>query len=542
MPVFQGLCFFPGVQHVVSATYTLSHGITPGVCTIECAPQFGFVGAGGLLEFQFGPVIIQFANCKVDTFSFRFTQQGRIWALQVLDRRWKWAFGEAWGLFNKRLPDESVDPVTAATPQQLAAYLLDQMGETGYDVTQLPNDTQPEVEWEAANPAQELASLCERLGCRIVLTLGGFVVLARTGVGGTLDTTADVLQNSLTIDPPERPDALRVVCGKTRYEAVLVLDAVGLDVNGDVKPIDDLSYKPAGGWATTTPPFFSQVVAGTARQLAQKTVFRWYRITDLDPADPTQFLALPDYGTLTNYQLLLPLEEGLLTTYLDERGNKKTEEAWILGIFWDGGLGYANTLKFITEDFSIGREEGIVEFSRAIFQYTAAGPVAADLLLRIAFSIRDPVSLAYLRATRTAVYPSGNWGTGARILKRDEIARTVSVTYDAAFNVVGSVTNDAVVDTQATYYLLAADLEYQTPTPQEVTYAGLKPISPDGAIQQVAWTVGPNGATTTASRNNEFSTTTPSYKERRLTEYLAGRPEVDLRRQIKETQDAVGGR
>src|SRR5574341_1011890 len=364
MPAYQGLCFFPGVNQVVSATYTLSHGITPGVATIECAPQFGFVGAGGTLLFTFGPFNVAFAGCKVDTFSFRFTDQGQIWALQIFDRRWKWAFGEVWGRFNVRLPDESVDSLTARTPQELAAYLLDAMGEIGYEVTQLPNDTRPEVEWEAANPAQELADLCEKLGCHVVLTLGGYVQICQIGVGAALDTTVDVLQNSLTIDPPERPDSLKVVCGKTRYEAVLRLEAVGLDTDGTVKPIDSLSYTPTGGWSVVKPDGFLQVAAGEARELAKATVFRWYRITDRSPADSNQPLSLPDYGEVFNYRDLLPLEDGLIESYQDTSGNVKAEEAIITGDFWDGQLGYTNLVgQRYKGDFSIHGEDGIIEFS-----------------------------------------------------------------------------------------------------------------------------------------------------------------------------------
>ncbi len=66
---------------------------------------------------------------------------------------------------------------------------------------------------------------------------------------------------------------------------------------------------------------------------------------------------------------------------------------------------------------------------------------------------------------------------------------------------------------EADYYLQAADLEYQTPTPQDRVYAGILPVSPDGAVHQVTWSIGGSGATTRASRNNEWNPAVPTYRE-----------------------------
>ncbi len=46
-------------------------------------------------------------------------------------------------------------------------------------------------------------------------------------------------------------------------------------------------------------------------------------------------------------------------------------------------------------------------------------------------------------------------------------------------------------------------------------YNGILPISCDGAIAQVEWSGGPNGAMTKASINTEFSLVVPSYQQRR---------------------------
>ena len=61
-----------------------------------------------------------------------------------------------------------------------------------------------------------------------------------------------------------------------------------------------------------------------------------------------------------------------------------------------------------------------------------------------------------------------------------------------------------------------------------VEYAGIVPISPDGAIVQVQWTGGAAGGLTRAGRNSEFSLTVPSWNERRTAERTRQREETRI--------------
>ncbi len=51
-------------------------------------------------------------------------------------------------------------------------------------------------------------------------------------------------------------------------------------------------------------------------------------------------------------------------------------------------------------------------------------------------------------------------------------------------------------------------------------YIGIIPHDPDGYTQMVSWSVGPGGATTTISANNEHDPWIPSYGTRRLKENM----------------------
>ncbi len=563
MADLQGLCTFPAVKTVISASFTLSHGITPSVATIECAPQEGLFGAGGTLLFTFGSTTISFSDCKVDLASLSYNAQGLIWHLSIFDRRWKWAFGDISGSYNERRPDGTVDQNTIQTPQQLAMKLLEGMGETLYDVSAMPNETFPEALWLNDVPAKHLADLADSLGCRVCLNLDDSVSVVRTGIGADLPTV-NVLADSFSVKPPERPDSLRVVCGKTRYQPDFLLEAVGVDTDGKVKLIDKLSYKPAGGWGGVGPDFsgLSNTPgadrAPSPRTLAQDTVYRWYRVKLEDPSTPGKLPLIPGWfggvqatpkgSRIQAIWQVLPLEEVRVGGYIDEQALFHPDPALVFGQFYDGGLSYATTggESLITtgntpykKPFHINRDSGIVEFSDQVFILKDADDgsrtyAPAILGLRTACTVRHYVTRVWDRAFFDLVFEEGNWGTGPKVLKHDEIVLTVVPTINSAGLVTQVTTNTAAVAREADHYLQAQNLEYQHQDARNITYIGLVPIGVDGAVQQVSWSIGPRGATTQASRNNEFHPAVPPYKERRLVEQMAGQQFAQLRRQVRD--------
>ena len=166
---------FPGIGQVLRWSYTLSQGITPGVCTIDVVPQFGVPDQVGTLKIAFGQTSLRFEQCVVDFAIVRRGPTGMVVGLSLLDRRWKWKYGAISGRYNLRTKAGALDRETERTPQELATLLLTAMGESGFSVVDLPNLARPEIDWVGANPAGELAALCESLGCRVVLGVTGFV-------------------------------------------------------------------------------------------------------------------------------------------------------------------------------------------------------------------------------------------------------------------------------------------------------------------------------------------------------------------------------
>lgn len=578
MPAPQGVAHFPGLTGgIVSASYTLSHGITPGVALLTIVPQRDFPVLVGPLTFTFGNVRLIFNDMKVDKHSFRYDDAGYVWQISLLDRRWKWRFGEISGRWNVREADQAGEilPDTEATPVNIAINLFDRMGDPDFDALMMPTLPRPEIDYQIENPAKALADLAEQFGYRVVLDLGGTARLLPAGIGAALPA-GSLMAGGATIDPPERPDKLAVYCGPTLYQIDVQLEAVGEDRAGEILPLDELSYMPLGGWQKLWPlgPSAFATVGDTTkihdpdRELARRTVYRMYRITKkatYKNADGTfrMWLKVPTMGDAF---LIFPVETVRQLLPLDDR--QAEHEGWvgvdgtlrftrkpalIWGTFYFGGTRDNSALNttvpeegrvvpnagekynHYNKSFSIDKERGIVTFSEPVFYYDVTDPLnklvlPAKLGLRTACVVSDPPSkgpdsLAPYRYTFPYTFPAPLLGTPVRPLKHDELVLRVFPEYSPGNGdpVEGvQFTNREDIEPDALHYLEAAKAEYQQTYPDERTYMGLVPISPDGAIQQVTWSVGPQGATTMASRNTEHALWVPSYRERRFLELLHG--------------------
>lgn len=582
----QGLMYFPGVKQIVECTVSFYHGIAPGVIVITMAPQENFIGEAGTLILTFAGTRIVFPNCKVDRASFERTAAGLIWRLSLFDRRWKWrdknGGGQISGTYNVWRDDfslrkgQTVQGTTEKTidteksPQALAKLCLKAMGEKKYEVDALPNDPRPSVEWDYTNPAEALQDLCEQLGCRVTIRLrDDAVVIVKVGDGKQLPEGL-MLDNSLTIDPPEMPEKIAIVCGPTLYQVDFFLEAVGIDTplapgftQDILAPIDKLSYKPPGGWTDIV--YFLNVgkdvngrdVTGL-RALAVKSVFRYYRIRM-----PVRIPGYdgPEKGLVRFREQILPIDDQQLVTGIENASFERTP-AWVFGVWYPqlgklgntqarltplGGIVPRNPqpdfviTPFYSGGFSVDASRGLVIFDEPVYRNDVATLTPSNstftikpayLILRCSCHVRDEKTLAPKRHTRTrSTGVAGKAGTGTRYIMHEEIVRTYIPTYDAAsYASITSTTADDPrkvsslkqnvdkVDKECDHYIEAALREYETSTPQQITYPGLRLVELDGAIYHVVYTVGVNGATTIAARNSELLNYTISYKDRRRIE------------------------
>lgn len=532
----QGLVSFPGIQQLIDCSYTLALGITPGMASMTIAPQAGLISDVGPLVFSFGGVIVAtLPDCKVDSGSLRYDSSGNLVQLHILDRRWKWAFPTVNGKYNLRdgkgkLVSDLANPNDAVkhterTPQELATLLLEAMGEQGFDVADLPNDARPMVDWDVANAAQELDRLCSDLGCRVALQINNKVKLVKLGQGQPLPA-GGVISIAEQVDPPEKPDRLEVGTGRVRFQHHFEIEAVGVEADGTVKLLADLSYTPPAGWGVDVDDIdFWFVPDDDDRRAAKQSVWKWYRIKL--PVD------IPGWGQVTDPRQLAPLLTEQVDTFEDASG-AHPHEAVVYGKWFDTtslaaeadnvvtltpmNNFSADDSRIVKRGFSIDRENLIVKFGEPVVSVDANFQAQAPTLrLLTAVNVRDPQPEAngqYVRY-KAGVQFGNALGTKPRIERRDEIRPWYKGIYDNAFNALNVENNIVDVEAEIQHNLIAIAQEYEQHQPSEAEYAGLEGVNPDGALQSITWSITAAGATTRVQRNQDRGTPyTLSFKRR----------------------------
>ncbi len=545
----QGFIEYPNVTGPIGGSYTLSHGISPGTFVIQLVPQAQLVPEYGNVQITFDGLTITFPDCKLVAPSSQFNEAGQLISIMVLDRRWRWRYGEISGRYNIRRPNGvTIEPTGEKTPQELATLCLQAMGEANFDVSALPNDPRPEIDWDYDNPASELAELCEELGCRVVLGTDDVVRICRKGVGNALPDNGRIITLDFGIDAGVRPSHVKFVAGPTRYQTRFFLEAVGLTDSGSYLPLDQLPYKPSGGWESEFPASFLAVLdqfGKEAHQLALRSMYRVYRIKGTAP-DGTDFTfgytANSAPGTASGLTEILPVEDVLVEAYAGPDGVFRQSPAVVRGEFWsdlpiqpDSNTGTATAFERYHKAFSVNGNEGLVEFSDPVIRIENDKIYPARLTLETTHPVRVEETRQVYRWTRQQAVPGVQFQTKPMLVPVDEAALTVIQEYDATGSPTQVRTNEQQLQGEADAVLTDTLEQFQQPQSYELSYEGFLDISPDGAIQQVGWQFSERGAFTTASLNTEWDNESPSFEERRRRE-REGRARRNARKIIDATK------
>lgn len=495
--------------------FTFGPGIYPSVCYFRTVPHVPTLPQVADLTFSTeGGAELSFAECCLEEPRLDANQSGQRWTLPIKDRRWKWQppWGPIYGHYNVPKPDGTYK--YEKTPQQLATLLLEAMGETGFDVSKLPNETRPEIHWDGAHAASELEILCNSLSCVVVLNpFRNRVELWPIGQGGVFPS-GQTIGSAYTPVLPVKPQSIRVEAGPTLFQALFKTEAVGLDTDEKWKPIDELSYKPAKGWGRTTSYGF-QEITGTytvhgrtlqKRDLALATVRRCYRISGLSHGGWVPNAAW-EAGQAPNSRKDFQFFDYLADQEISPAdGGLRNLPARILARWISPGVG-GQEQRLYTDGYTFDTTQGIITFAEPIFQ---VGPAPAydiqpaDVRIECAFHAGNN---GYLHRRYINRNLNPGWATKQRLVQRSDIKYRTLMRYtdDANFSV-----EDTEADTSAKlgFWADAAEAEYVLQQGGTVRYAGLVPCSPDGAIVQVSWSGGGLSAPTTivskAQRHNRL--------------------------------------
>jgi hypothetical protein len=525
---------FEGIYGIEGGSYTHAHGTTPGVFSIRSRPQPTTPRAMGNVTIRQGATALVFPDCIIDQAELTIDGSGQVLLLTVLDRRWKWRYPRISGQYNLYLENGELDLATDKSPQDLATLLLEAMGETGFNVGALPNDARPTADWDNAIAAQELESLCEALGCRVMLAAGSKVLIARLGEGDQLPQTPEIMSGGAVLDPPEAPDVLHFIGAPDAFGVDLELEAVGYDLKREPKPIDELSYTPTDGWATAdSEGYLDELADKKLRGYAKQSLYRMYRVKI-----PAGGLRIPGYDKPIRHRWQLEFLDKLIATQPDDAG-EIPQSPFVYGKWFDGrdkggnnlddGVALApmaggietpeETTEFYPFGFSFDGRAQIVHFGGMVYREAKSGTdittEPATLYLRACVNIRDETTREYFRTVCRK--PTGfKYGTKPGVVEQPEYVRTTYPNYTTDFNTFTLTDNADEFQRDAAYYVNLAIAELQTKNPQRITYEVIKAIHLDGAIQQVTWEVSNSGTPkTTACRNNDIDPIMPSYRERR---------------------------
>jgi hypothetical protein len=484
---------FPGVVTEVEADYTQTLGFQPDAAILRILQQGTNIPNQGTLTFTWGLDTLTLPNCVVDLASVRVQGQGKHVILRVWDRRERWKnAAPISGEYNvlrvgNRLREKNL--------RELGTILLNALGETSADVSALPTTEYPFVSWECESVTEVAESLFREYGYSIALGFGSEVVtVVKLGTGASLPTTG-IFVGSDTFDPKLVPRYVRSCFEPSVAQARLKLEPVGIEPSTQTwEHIDDLSYKPAGGWEVVAPLSMPDVVTEADYLYYTGYVRRAYRVMGF--ADETW--DLPDgSGVVAGLEDILPLFNRLLETEVI-----RVDEAYapfrVYGKLQQEERQHGNPVEPIIYttgvcDEVIGRsiefdgENGVIIFREPAFYVDSGYYLPADLWLECTFRVRNQTNFAWMHYEKDVeVEPSG---LGYVTIKQRQRAETI-VEYDCSephpHQTTGFSTNQAALDAIAASTAAAVAGTYADAASEHRIYNEPKlSLRCDGAIVQV---------------------------------------------------------
>lgn len=550
---------YPGIESIESFSYSMGHGVQPGIISMSILPQdTGRIKETGTLKLSYGGRKMAMKNVLCDAGSFRFDSGGGSIHLTLKDYRWAWSYSYVTGAYNLRdidgtplviggagKSDDDVIGNSKRSLRELCKICLKAMGveDKKQNVNDVPDDIYPPVSWDNENAANALHQLLEQFDMRLAPSWNGGANLVKVGSGKKLPSDAiDLIESEgAELDPQERPETIRLVTSPILYSVDFELEAVGEDVDGTVKPLNEIKWYQDNEadllFFSDAPEVESDIdydieeVAYTVNALIRKTCFRWWRVkvpevggkgkgVDKSPNKGLQKF-IDKYGKVKYIEQFLPLSEVLPEMEIDvESRGKAPKRAFAFGKYERDGdfagpsLGSSESIDFYNVDtpdpgneeqrkavvsfgMSLDSERGIVMFDRPVYYIDDADDKTklATLWLRAGCYIKDLKTAVPVRFVKER---KENAGSSAKYM-------TIEVEGAEPWYSVTGDDNEDEVDKIIKRYDEEISEMFERLESQVATYIGIlfEPI--DGAIREISWTVDSGGATTVISRNTDRS-------------------------------------
>lgn len=556
MPDNQARVSYPGIEQVEAFSGSMGIGITPGQFSLVIKPQpYSSFPEIGDLTLTYNDQTIVFGGCRVNIGSTTVNEGGQVMNLVLNDWRWRWAYETVSVRANVRRKDGSINILTntdtggqfpvnsddiignpTRTIPQICYYYLELPLGVGIDASIVDQNLTPFIDWYHVNAAQALMQMIEPLGLTIAVpTSPGNIRIVRLGEGQNLP---DGPWTSIgeSFQPPPRPKEVVVMFGPSKYEMERKLIYVGLDLNGDVKPLKDLSYAPDssapdGGFLDVfdrnLDDLFANDPEGPAKQekleAARQSIFKWFVLQPITTKFTHQGL------DIRHVEQLLPIDS-TLARKRKLYGEDVETDSFIWGIFeqpdetGENNIPGGTTIQpshnpdtdrrlIYRGGMTVDGQRGIFKASSPIVRYDSAyNYQLADIRARFGCNIRHLYDGHH--AFSDFFEPVDPDSPIEQIqMYRPELVH--------AYYFDGT-TNENEIKPEAQYYLDILKNQFNYTPGRVAVYVGWIPVDMDGMIQSFTYEMNASGANLTVQYGTDvLNRNQLSYRERRYYERIS---------------------
>jgi hypothetical protein len=436
------------------------------------------------------------------------------------------------------------------------------LGEKDVDVSAFPDKPRPRKIWHAAEPKAELDRLCSEFNCAPAFSpFTNKAYIVKLGKGRRPPNTPNASRSDSFVNRA-RPDAIRIIGGKTLFQTALLLgDWLALEVDGTYVPMDEVSYKPEAGWGSVWPLNFAGLNTTYKdpatketlyhRDLAQRSVWRVARIRGQSRVvgDLDRIRFSPEILEGTDLEPKSAKDLGPFSGKVLEKDPLTGErmEAYARGVFIDQRFAMKNSPAKTRwpGSIQIDSDKRLVIFDRPCFKLDANNrhtKTTMELIASYEVSHEGvPIRFELDRAASQKIYNAGELREHREEIVHEFIEKTASYTGK-------EVDNLKQCFKKANFYLDQLAEQFNTLDGTTAEYLGLEQFSLDGVLRSVSWSFSVASLPrTAASWNTEANRLIAPWEDRkearqqRQMDYNVRQVEAQRRRDASSGKVIVGG-
>ena len=517
---------FAGRQLIRTASFTLSQGTTPGTGTItapgwDAFPSTGYLHlSDGDTGFRIGPLyVVESRNIE--------SREGKICVAVVADSRVLWKYGGVCGVYNR--PDKS-GHTEEKTFRQLIIQILDEPGHRHSIIWprrayQTYKTLMPPVSWEAVTPATALQELCDRYGLSVGFDIANQVYIAPINITRDWPDSPPIRRGGAYSQGPF-PSHM-VIVGDRIIDEIWFrnLVPVGMELDGTIKHINNLSYKPTQSWGLAAVHDFVNI-EDKYRAVAKKCIYKWYQWREARAKWPGYNVGTLRPLTVAQRQMYLPWLDEISSYVVDEDGVVEHGRPYVYltnSYYYDGTVWVPTNQEIPNSGVTIDGQRGLVMFDRITAVYLPSSRPDAQEFQPAEVSVRASFELNSNNLTDFYQYSEAvGWRhipekfhrePGLRRYRIDGVDQTTARWTAGGLKYKGDL--DSYADEIIEVYRTGVFADRRGS--KGGVWPGLLHYACYGEMRTIRWSVGAEGATTEISGGaEELSLQLPPYQERAL--------------------------